>query len=494
MRLPGIGAARAFAKNAVRVAALVLLGSVLRAALHDVSQAWDSLYYHLPFAARFAGILGPNDYSFSPDNEERFAGYALLAERLQGALFRLVGRPEGANLLAFFSVPALAVYLKVRHRVSASVAVFAFFALPLVQTHATSAYVDLPANACAALFLLEAFTLANGHARPHWKQRRVKPWQLALALVPGVLAAHMRFQLAPTVLLGLMMLTFVAWKSSKRWTNLAFLAASVPFVYGKLVSNFVRFGNPVYPVELSVLGHALPFHETRYSSSPDYLEHSAQPIRFVCSLLEIGFSPLGTPSRWTVDQYAPAGTATSRMGGTFAPYVVTMVALLVALAASRATKGSLARRLLGFGLALTLVVAPSPQSHELRYYMVWPIVLVASVLVGARSGLRLRPSTSKRPVFPRVASALVPVVALSAFGVVAVTTSYEWITPSGSTFPEVLAKKVDRRVIDSIRDGESVCLWRTPYTFLYASKFHGRRYRLVEGESPAGCGAARRIE
>jgi len=471
------------ARSTIRVAAFVLLVSVLRASLHDVSQAWDSLYYHVPFASRFSGMLGPDDYAFSTDNEERFAGYAVLGERLQGILYWCLGRPEGANLLSFFSVPALAVYLRVRHRVSASLTVFALFALPLVQTHATSAYVDLPANTCAAIFLVEAFELAFGARRSKLRGR-----DLALALVPGALAAHMRFQLAPTVFLGLLLLAYAAWKSPKRNRFLAFLVLSGPVVYGKPVANFVRFGNPVYPVELSIFGHALPFHDTRYVAFPDYLEHASQPSRFFHSILEVGFPPLGTPLRWSVDQYAPAGTPTSRMGGTFAPYVV---AMFVVFAFFAWKNHGHARKRFGFFAVLTLFVAPSPQSHDLRYYMVWPIVLVASTLIAWTGSAR---GPGARDLASRITRHVLPVVILASFMVVATTTSFEWLVPSGSTFRELVAKRVDKKVIDGIQEGESVCLWRPPFTFLYAAKFHGRRYRLVEGESPAGCGSARRIE
>ncbi len=475
----------ALATAALRLGAMVLLLSLLRTSLHDVSQAWDSLYYHVPFAARFSGMVGPDEYAFSIDNEERFAGYATLAERLQGILYRLLGRPEGANLLCFAAVPALAGYLRVRHRVSASVAVFALLALPLVQTHATSAYIDLPANTCATIFLLESFTLAFGKERS-----RVTIRALLWALVPGVLTAHMRFQLAPTVFLGIVMLAYAAWKSSKPRMNLGFLAIGSAAVYGKWIANLVRFGNPVYPVELSVLGHPLPFHETRYVSSPDYLEHAYQPTRFFHSILELGLPPLGTPSRWTVDQYAPSGTAAARMGGTFAPYLGAMFVLLVVFAWK---KRGIARRLLVLLAVLTLVVAPSPQSHELRYYMVWPLVLVTGTLVAwqASAGGRGRQVAQGRI---RIAGFFVPCAAVMSFVIVATTTSGEWIVPTGSTTQELVAKKVDPAILLGIRDGESVCLWKPPYTFLYAAKFHGRRYRLVEGEAPAGCGTARRIE
>lgn len=458
------------------VAALVLLASVLRAALHDVSQAFDSLYYHVPFAARFAGISSPEAYVFSPDNQERLKGYALFAEKLQGLLYLATGRPEGANLLSFASAPLLAMYMARRYRVPFGLTVFALFALPLVMTHATSAYVDLPANACAAAFVLEAYALAS---------RRVPARAKALVrvLVLGAVTAAMRFQLAPTVVLGLGLVAFAAVRARKgRTSRLAVVALGAPFVFAKPLSNLVLYGNPVYPVELTVLGRSLPFHETRYVASPDYLANSPQPLRFLCSLAEIGLPPLGTPSRWTVDQYAPPGTDASRMGGTFAPYLFAMLALFVALAFVRGKK---ARGLVALVVGLTAIVAPSPQSHDLRYYMVWPIVLVCATLV-----LAVETSRDRR-LLARALRVAVPTVVMGAFVVVAHTTSYEWIAPSGSTFEEMLAKRVDKATIDGIKEGETVCLWRPPLTFYYSAQFHGRRYRVIEGETPAACGTAR---
>lgn len=464
-----------FARWILRAGAVALAISVLRAALHDVSQAYDSLYYHVPFAAHFARLVGQDEYVFSPDNQERIKGYALLAEHLQGALYRLVGRPEGANLLAYAAPLVLAGYLRLRHRVPASVALFALFALPTVQTHATSAYIDLPANTAATIFLVEVVTLVSSR-RPLRRSDVVK------ALVPAAIAAQMRFQLAPTVLLGVAVLAYAAWRSRhKRSLVLPFLVG-LPIVYGKPLSNLVLYGNPVYPVELSVAGHALPFHETRYFASPPGLEHAPQAKRFLWSILEIGHPPLGTPGRWTVDQYAPIDSEAYRMGGTFGPYLVAVAVLLVLAVVLRLPR---ARPLAAMLLALGAVVAPSPQSHEVRYYMVFPLLLVAGAAIALLGG-RARARRGLGLAFA--------VVALGAFATVAHSTDFEWIAPSGSRFEAMVAKRVDRTVVDGIRDGETVCLWRPPVTFFYAARFHGRRYRVVEAEDPRACGTARKIE
>ena len=63
-----------------------------------------------------------------------------------------------------------------------------------------------------------------------------------------------------------------------------------------------------------------------------------------------------------------------------------------------------------------------------------------------------------------------------------------WGTCAGAI---LLAKRVDKATIDGIKEGETVCLWRPPLTFYYSAQFHGRRYRVIEGETPAACGTAR---
>ncbi len=446
-----------------------------RAAWHDLSQAYDSPYYHLPFAARLGGVVGPEAYVFSPVNDARYRGFPLLAELLQGLLFRVTGRPEAANLVAWASVPALAGYVSWRLRVPFGLAVFALLAVPLVQTHATSAYVDLPANVAATLLLLEGLALV-GEKRPPSAAALVR------ALGFAAFAAHMRFQLVPTVALGLGLCALASLRRRGRRGRLLLLAAGAPLVFGKLLTNLVWLGNPVYPVELRVLGHALPFAETAYASSPDHLASASRGVRFVHSIFELSSPPLGDPSRWTVDQYAPPGSAAYRMGGFFGAYVALHLLLFVALA-WRDRSGQARRRAAVFA-ALSVLVAQAPQSHELRYYMVWMLVLVSLNL--AEAGVYRRGEG-------RAVAGLLSALVLASFGAVAWFTGGVWLAPSGSRLEEVIARRVDVSAVRSVEEEETVCLWRPPWTFFYAAPFHSpRRYRLVEGEVPEACGALRR--
>jgi hypothetical protein len=457
---------------ALRALAVLALAGVFATAVHDVSQAWDSGYYHLPFAARLAGILPPDVLVFHPANAARFAGYPLLAERLQGALWALTGRPECANLVAFASVPLLAWLLRARFGVPPHLSVLALLAIPLVQTHASSAYVDLPANAAASALVLVAI---QAHAAA-----KATRGAIAIALVAAAVAANAKAQLHVLVALALVALA-VRVVMDRAWSLVAALAVASPIVFATPLVNLAQHGNPYYPLHLSVLGHVLPGPEAAYASSPAWLEGAPRPLRFAVSLAEVGIRPITDERRWTVDQWMPDETGGNRLGGFFGAYVALALALLAWLAVKdRAREVRVA--LLGFA-AMTCVVALMPQSHELRYYMSWMIVLVAIDL-----WLVCR-ARHQRPWGPRAAG----LGAAWALLVVIASTRGWYVVPRGSSFAELVAAKVDPRSLEDVKEGERVCVVRAPWNLLWAAPFHpgGKRYVVVEAEALDDCGDAR---
>jgi hypothetical protein len=166
------------------------------------------------------------------------------------------------------------------------------------------------------------------------------------------------------------------------------------------------------------------------------------------------------------------------MGGFFGAYVVFHLAWLgFRVAKDRSRRARVAG--LGF-VALTLLVAHLPQSHELRYYLAWMIVLVSLNVWLACDGDA-----------PEARPAVLGLACAAFLGVVLFVTRATYVYPSGITFAEHLRDKVDPAVLAGIQDGDRVCLRREPTTFLYAARFHGRRYVVQEAESPAECGDAR---
>jgi hypothetical protein len=132
---------------------------------------------------------------------------------------------------------------------------------------------------------------------------------------------------------------------------------------------------------------------------------------------------------------------------------------------------------IGFAV-LTAFTSMWPQSHELRYYMYWMIVLVALNLI------LLAQRDDAARIEPWIGAACT-----AALGMVLWVTGAGYAYPSGSTFRELLRDKVDARIIERAADGDRICLRKEPWTFLYAAPFHpGKRYVVKESEGRADCG------
>jgi hypothetical protein len=459
---------RSLLERSLVLLAAALALSLALAAWRDVSKAWDTWAYHLPFAARIAGIVGPESYAFGRENAARFSGFPLAIEALQGLLWRLTGRPECANFVALGSVFAFVGYLWKRFRVPAPLALFALLAVPLVQIHATQCYVDLPANVGASVLLLEAY---GAWARP----TGARPMQaLFFPLGVAIVTGNAKFQLLPIVLLAwtAIVLRARAWE---RASTAALAILGSVLVLLTPVANVVRHHNPFWPVELTLFGHPLPFAETRYASSPKWLASAIGPVRFGASVLELGVD------RWSVDQWTPPDHPGYRMGGFFGPYVVVLLAALAfALVLDwRRTEAARDARatIVVFG-ATTVVVALLPQCHELRYYLCWMLLLVA---FATKAWARRAPLTSAA-------------VALTALVWVAWSTRGAYLRPSGESFAELVASRVDRSELDRAASAAHatpnarLCVSKEPWTFLHAPTFHpGARFRIQEASTPEEC-------
>jgi hypothetical protein len=460
--------------------AWLLLGSMLLTALHDASQAWDVGYYHLPFAGRLGGLLPASEYVFSGANSARYQGFPLLAELVQGLLWRVTGRPESVNLVAFASVPLLAWFARARLGVPWYLSILSLLAIPLVHTHATSAYVDLPGNAAASVLVLLAIEA--------WASTRAVDVRTSLlAAGAALVAANVKPMLQPIVLVALGALGVRIWQTcaaAERRRRLALLVLALPFIFATPLKNLVLHGNPYFPLKLTILGHPLPGTEEPYSSSPAWLEGWPRPARFLVSLLETGARPFDSTRRWTIDQWTPPDQPGYRIGGFFNAYVVVQLSLLARSVARDRSRAGRAGAL-GFGL-LTAMTSVMPQSHELRYYMAWMMVLV---LLNAWLGSR--PDAVRGAPGPLALGA----VALCALAVVLGVTRGVYAYPSGSSFEDLVRAKVDEHVIAGIGRDERVCVKRAPFDVLWAPVFHPeRQYVLKEGEEAADCEGFRPLE
>jgi hypothetical protein len=455
--------------------AIVVAASLLASSWHDVSQAYDVWYYHLPFAARLVGIIDAKTYAFSPDNQARFEGFPLFGELVQGVLWRVTGHVAATNLLSLGALFALPLALTRAFRVPIHLAFLALIAIPLVQIHATSSYVDLPANVFATLLLLGVY-------RTYVADEPPRPRALLGYAALAAMTANTKFQLVPVVVASALALAAVSLRDLRRWgalaasarsllkKRLAILVLAAPVVFATPTKNVIVHGNPVWPVELRLLGRSLPHAEEAYDSSPHHLAGASRPVRFVRSILEVDNRPIATRSRWSLDQWTPPDEPGYRMGGFFGAYVLVNLGALAFAVVRRRDRDTTVAGILFAGA--TVVASLVPQSHELRYYLFWMLLLVSLNLV----------------LWARRARAVIGAVATVSLAVVAWSTEGGYLYPSGMSFDELLAKRVDRSVIAHARPAERICVAREPFDILYAPTFHeNAHYTVQEAATEAEC-------
>ena len=482
---------RTFDRAIVVVAALV--GTLMTwRTLSGIDPFFDTFAYHLPFAARLAGLCPETCYRMHPVLEARFEGFPKLYHFLQGFAWRWSGTPVAGHALTLAIFGSFALYLRRGFDVPVALTLIGLLAVPLIQIHASASYIDLPLNLLVAVAALAIMDLMRDS---------VIGWRRPF-LVVGCLAVAANSKLTMIPLAGALWLWWLALMALKgqagkdperpcrRWSRLTGIALlSAVVVFAAAWRNLLIFGNPLYPlqVELPLLTLAGPevAMQPGWDSLAEGWRDVPSPVRWLASVLEVG-GYQDRPLPWTYDQgscvTAPllepcllSSAPSFRMGGYFVAYVLF---LLIFLAFRLRYLNPAARRAVAATFTLvTLLAAFFPHSHELRYVMFWIIALVAMALVCTFS-----------PAFaPGGGSGVRRVLAsgmLAAFASVALLTSGHYLVPAGRSVEGlILELGIDDRV-NGIDDGTVACVdseWQ-PFTFLFAPLFHpGRTYSVLDG-------------
>lgn len=478
-------------------AACVLFALVLVRAILTVDPYFDTFAYHLPFAARLAGLCPESCYRMGDYLEAAYAGFPKLIHFAQGAVWRLTGEAQTADLVSVGALALFCVFLRRWFHVPPAWTLCALLAVPLIQIHATSTYVDLPVNLAAAAAILASVALVRAPETFGWPK-------FALVIACLGVAANGKLQMlgvAAPILAVFGIIACVLLASGRRvgpfspspsraswlWL-LCLLALAGAGVMAKPLENTLAYGNPFYPVRLEVAGVVLDGPIDAFRTSHDSLAETwrsvPSPLRWLASVLEVnayGYRELP----WTYDQAycatalawqdcaRPAG-ASFRMGGYFVPYVLGLVAFLSWQLAVRPSAGR--RMLVGVFAGTTLLAALLPRSHELRYYLFWIVVLVALCLITVFD----RPGR-ETPAAPSRILGTIIIVALTS---VLLMTQGRYVTPFDWTVDALIdASEVGEKAA-AIPENAIACVdpgWQ-PFSFLFAPVFHpGRPYTALDG-------------
>ncbi|MGF1478909.1 MAG: hypothetical protein ACFB4I_05400 [Cyanophyceae cyanobacterium] len=470
----------------LKLVALLVVVLMFFKSIIDVDRSYDTWVYHLPFAARIWGIVPAEIYGFEPHEEARFDGFPLLAEFFQGFFWLVLRRVQAANLASYVSLIIYFGFLKVYFRVPLYLSAIALLAIPLVQTHATTCYVDLPGNLALSALILMTYRL---YAQPHYQKR-----DLLTLFIAAASAANIKPQLVPLVFFVLCFtLPRIVWlqyqhspqpRAFFRWLRfLPIVSLAMLIVFATPIKNIVLLGNPFYPVRIELAGRVLNHQVGLYNASPEALRDAPRPQRWVHSLLEIN-----TPG-WSVDQWNGNNPQLmNRMGGFFGAYVVFNVLLLGYLCVRDRSRSTVTAVILV--AIMSTVASIFPQSHELRYFMYWMISLVSLNLYLVTA---LEWSPKLWVVNPRT----VGLVCTGMLAVVIASTKSFYIRPYFFTLEKHIQQHANRDILSQIDEGDHVCLvGKQPYTFLYSAYFHPNKapYSLKASGEAEGCGTRRVIQ
>jgi hypothetical protein len=454
----------AWLESLLKLLALATAISIFLKAIFDVDPMWDTWVYHLPFAGKLWGIVPETVYQLEAHEQARFEGFPVLAEFLQGFFWFVTRQVQTANLVGFLSVIVYSIFLKSFFQVPLYLSTLALFAIPLVQTHATSCYVDLPGNICVATLIAMIYRL---FVQKNYPTRL----ELLVIFLAAAFAANIKPQMIPPtfVLLGIIGLRLV-WLYVGLIRTQKARFASVPIalltvalacliIFATPIKNVVLYQNPFYPVRIEIAGHVLNHKMKLYSAVPAMTENLPKPLRWGMSVLEIRSAP------WSVDQYSGDNPATNRLGGFFGAYVVFNLLLLGYTTLRERRRETAVAAVVA--ISMSALASLMPQSHELRYYMFWMVALV-SLNVILVSYLARTPNPSKT-----LSPAVVGAVCTLALVVVIVGTKGFFIKPRFYSLQDHLNGVIIPEILNQFQPGDRICMVRyQPNIYLYSSTFH----------------------
>ncbi len=474
------------------VAFIALLSLFLKAII-DIDQAFDTWWYHIPFAARLWNLVPADRYTNFVKEEFRYLGFPLLIEYLSGFLWWATRHVQAGNLVNYFCLILYCVFLQAYFKVPFYLSSLALLAVPLVQIHASTYYVDLPGAVFLSgvvLLTYRLFVLDGNDADT--------PKDLLLIIILSTMAVNTKFQFIPLVAfvlaIALARIVWIRWKLFRgQEKTLRHLLTLLPttilggaLIFATPLKNLAIYGNPFYPIRFEVAGIVLNHDIGFYQHAADSVAEVPQVQRWLYSILEVR-SPL-----WNIDQWSP-DPSLSRLGGFFGAYVIFNLLLLVYLCWHHRSRASFMA--IAVLVIMSAVTALAPQSHELRYYMYWMVSLVSLNLL-LLAALERSPKPSRWLNFSSIGIACVAFLLI-----VIIRTNFAYIAPTFHTLDTHFKYFFDPNILAQIQPDEDVCLINRSQqyrkTFLYAPIFHrdlGYTYSIRAALEPEECGDLRQIE
>ncbi len=453
---------------------------------------WDSWAYHFPFSANIFDI---NNYSknFLLDKslQIRYEGFPLLPEFLQGLLWIATNSLSATTLINSVSLALFITVAAKYGRANFPVLVFGALSIPLIAVHAMSSYIDLFVGVWLAFQYLVAVIIYR-HFSGVKISSRLLFWY-ALYIWASFASGNSKMW-APVISFAITAFLLFAILNIRRGTLsknilgrfIAVLAISSILSFGTFIKNSFIYSNPIYPIQYSIptLNVDLKGPEIEYKNYPGYADRFGifqRPIYFILSISEYDWIIRGVDPFYKLEtgmgdnprKYSPA-----RTGGWWGLGVVISLSIIFSVLLIGKMQKFKVREIDLFPLslfsAITVLTAFMPQSHELRYFLYWPLMLIFNVAYLA-----------KNLIYSHIKLNLIITIYLGLF-------LYSNLVLRGETLESLMAYSTQAHLIGISSNADEIitakrlggiCLGPeyNPNQFKYSSIFHGGNYVIEQG-------------
>jgi len=453
---------------------------------------WDSWAYHFPFSANIFDI---NNYSknFLLDKslQIRYEGFPLLPEFLQGLLWIATNSLSATTLINSVS---LAIFIIVAYKYGPAnfpILVFGTLSIPLIAVHALSTYIDLFVGVWLAFQYLVAIIIYR-HFSGAKVSSRLLVWYalfISASFISGnskMWAPVISFAITACLLIAILNIRREGLSKNILGRFIAVLAISTILSCSTFIKNSIIHSNPIYPIQYSipVFNMHLNGPEIEYKNYPGYADGFGvfqRPIYFVLSISEYDWIIRGVDPFYKLEtgmgdnptKYSPA-----RTGGWWGLDVVISLSIILSILIIRKLPKFKTREIDLFPLslfgAITVLTAFMPQSHELRYFLYWPLMLIFNIAY-----------LTKNLIYSRINSNFIVAIYCGLF-------LYSTFVLRGETLESLLLFKTQAQLIGVSSNADEIitakrlggiCLGPeyNPNQFKYSSGFQGGNYVIEQG-------------
>ena len=470
----------------------ILLVIVVVCSVTRPSLQYDSWGYHLPISAHLWNIGNAREtFILSRYTGDIYLGFPLLAEFVQGALWWISGTVAATSLVNSLGLVVFICAAVAATKASLPVLTFGILSVPLIVLHSISTYIDLFAGILICFQLLAASLLVDRWNLENLDEPAYQRFSIHafLYIAAAAAAGNTKFtSLIVSLAISGYLLTFVIFfrptMALRRKLHLVItIGVATALSLITCARNFREYGNPFFPIAINVLWPMPgPFKEYRnYPTYTEALRWLARPANWILSITDIDWKIRGVKPEYNIynldahfgdnpERYGPA-----RTGGFWGAFMMISMGLGVALFARTARLNPDAFKRHGFlfssFLLISALTAFMPQSHELRYYLYWPIFLILIICVLIRC--------AKLTTLNRLG--ICGLYFACFLGSEYILRAPLRVFPIYSPEKEI-AKKGDSPVIDFARQSGGACLGEpyAPEQLKYSAVFHGGHYVIEE--------------